>query len=74
MGHTGGSIDRTTTIARQKVGSIASRLQRKSALIDVNRIMGSKSALLRMLVAASSAKNGGFWRAQFCTEVAQHSE
>lgn len=35
------------------------------------RIMGSKSVLLRTLVAASSAKNGGFWRAQFCTEVAR---
>ena len=35
------------------------------------RIMGSKSALLRILVAASSAKNGGFWCAQFCTEVAR---
>ena len=34
------------------------------------RIMGSKSALLRALVAAESAKNGWFCRAQFCTEVA----
>jgi site-specific DNA recombinase len=36
------------------------------------RIMGSKSELLRTLVAASSAKTAGFWRAQFCTEVARH--
>jgi site-specific DNA recombinase len=35
------------------------------------RIMGSKSVLLRTLVAASSAKNGRFWSAQFCTEVAR---
>jgi site-specific DNA recombinase len=28
-------------------------------------IMGSKSVLLRTLVAASSAKKGGFWHAQF---------
>src|SRR6266850_7709341 len=33
------------------------------------RILGSKSVLLRTLVAASSA--GGFWRYQFCTEVAR---
>jgi hypothetical protein len=32
--------------------------------------MGSKSALLRALVAASSAKTG-FWNAQFCTELAR---
>jgi len=32
------------------------------------RIMGSKSVLLRTLVAASSAKNGGFWRSQFLYE------
>ena len=37
------------------------------------RIMGSKSELLRTLVAASSA-NGRFWNAQFCIEVARHSE
>jgi hypothetical protein len=35
------------------------------------RIMGSKSVLLRTLVVASSAKTAGFWRAQFCTEVAR---
>jgi hypothetical protein len=35
------------------------------------RIMGSKSELLRTLVAASSAKTAGFWRAQFYTEVAR---
>jgi hypothetical protein len=35
------------------------------------RIMGSKSELLPTLVAASSAKTGGFWRAQLCTEVAR---
>jgi len=34
------------------------------------RIMGSKSALLRTLVAASSAKTAGFG-AQFCTELAR---
>jgi hypothetical protein len=33
--------------------------------------MGSKSALLRTLVAASGAKNGRFWSAQLCTEVAR---
>lgn len=33
--------------------------------------MGSKSIVLRTLVAASSAKKGGFWRSQFCTEVAR---
>ena len=32
--------------------------------------MGSKSTLLRTLVAAESAKKSGFCRAQFCTEVA----
>jgi len=35
------------------------------------RITGSKSALLRMLVAAESAKTAGLG-AQFCTEVARH--
>jgi site-specific DNA recombinase len=35
------------------------------------RIMGSKSVLLRTLAAASSAKTAGFWRYQFCTEVAR---
>ena len=35
------------------------------------RIMGSKSELLRTLVAILSAKNGGFWCAQFCIEVAR---
>ena len=33
------------------------------------RIMGSKSVLLRTLVAVIKRKNGGFWRAQFCTEA-----
>ena len=35
------------------------------------RIMGSKSVLLRTLVAASSAKTAGVWSAQFYTEVAR---
>ncbi|MBV8792470.1 MAG: hypothetical protein JO237_10500, partial [Pseudolabrys sp.] len=34
------------------------------------RIMGSKSVLLRTLVADFKRKNGWFWRAQLCTEVA----
>jgi site-specific DNA recombinase len=38
------------------------------------RIMGSKSAHLRTLVAASGEKSAGFWSAQFCTEMARHSE
>jgi hypothetical protein len=36
------------------------------------RIMGSKSELLRTLVAASGAKTPSFWRAQFRTEMAHH--
>jgi hypothetical protein len=35
------------------------------------RTMGSKSVLLRTLVAAFKRKNGRFWRTQFCTEVAR---
>lgn len=35
------------------------------------RIMGSKSELLRTLVAASSTKTAGFGSARFCTEVAR---
>jgi len=31
-------------------------------------------AIIRKNCAASKRKNGGFWRAQFCTEVARHSE
>ena len=34
------------------------------------RIIGSKRVLLRTLVATESAKNGGFWSARFCTEMA----
>jgi hypothetical protein len=34
------------------------------------RIMGSKSVLLRALVAASSAKTAGFGVPEFCTEMA----
>ena len=36
--------------------------------------MGSKSELLRTLVAASSAGIGGFWRSQFCTEMAHPTQ
>ena len=36
------------------------------------RIMGSKSVLLRTLVATSSAKTAGFGVPQFCTEMARH--
>jgi len=35
------------------------------------RIMGSTAELPRTLVAVFRRKNGGFWRAQFCTEVAR---
>ncbi len=35
------------------------------------RIMGSKTVLLRTLVATSSAKTAGFGVAQFCTELAR---
>jgi hypothetical protein len=38
------------------------------------RIMGSKSALLRTLVAGASAKTAGFCSARFCTEVATPAE
>jgi len=34
--------------------------------------MGLKSALLRTLVATSSAKTAGFGVPQFCTEMARH--
>jgi hypothetical protein len=46
----------------------------RAIIVKEVRIMGSKSVLLRTLVAASSAKNRGFCSAQFCTEVARHSE
>jgi hypothetical protein len=35
------------------------------------RITGSKSELLRTLVAASSANTAGLWRSQSCTEMAR---
>src|SRR5262249_60319919 len=36
-----------------------------------SNVESSKSVLLRTLVAASVAKNGGFWCVQFCTEMAR---
>jgi site-specific DNA recombinase len=46
--------------------------QRVEVDADELRIMGSKSELLRTLVARFKRRNGGFWSAQFCTELARH--
>jgi hypothetical protein len=48
--------------------------QRIEADTQELRIMGSKSELLRTPRRRIKRKNGRFWRAQFCTEVARHSE
>ena len=55
---------------RDRLGALAQRVGVDAKEVH---IMGSKSVLLRTLVAASSA-NGRFWNAQFCIEVARHSE
>jgi hypothetical protein len=50
---------------RDHLGALAQRVEVDAKEV---RIMGSKSVLLRTLVAASSAKTAS---AQFCTEVAR---
>jgi hypothetical protein len=51
---------------RKHVRALAGRRSRH----DRNSHHGVKSELLRTLVAVSKRKNGGFWNAQFCAEVA----
>jgi hypothetical protein len=53
---------------RDHLRALAQRIEVEAKEV---RIMGSKSVLLRTLVAASSAKKSRFRRAQFCTEVAR---
>ena len=56
------------TAFRDHLRALAQRVEVDAKEVGV---MGSKSVLLRTLVAAFKRKNGGFWSAQFRTQVAR---
>ena len=68
-------LERISLLARKRMRNESGGCRRDYLLALAQRvelrIMGSKSELPRTLVAVSGARTGGFWRAQFCTEVAR---